>query len=141
MKVLVGTVGTPESKAAVAEAVEEVTARGGELHLAVHVPPPMNEKDARGHREVLASERERVETEAASLREHRGVDVHPHFLQGSGRTSHVLIELAEELGIERIVLGTRRRSAVGKLLLGSTASDILLAAPCPVLAVKAAADE
>ncbi|MBP8054165.1 MAG: universal stress protein, partial [Burkholderiaceae bacterium] len=29
------------------------------------------------------------------------------------------------------------RSAVGKLLLGSVAHDILMTVPCPVLAVKA----
>ena len=47
-----------------------------------------------------------------------------------------VVELAEETGAELIVIGMRRRSPVGKLVLGSTAQRVLLDAPCPVLAVK-----
>jgi nucleotide-binding universal stress UspA family protein len=48
------------------------------------------------------------------------------------------VEFANDEGIDLIVIGVRRRSPVGKLVLGSNAQDILLRADCPVLAVKAA---
>ncbi|MGY1706956.1 universal stress protein [Geodermatophilus sp. SYSU D00697] len=52
-------------------------------------------------------------------------------------------DVAEELsaavrdtGAELVVIGLRRRSAVGKLLMGSAAQRILLDVECPILAVK-----
>ena len=51
--------------------------------------------------------------------------------------AEVLIAAAEEVDAEFIVIGLRRRSPLGKLLLGSNAQRVLLDASCPVLAVKA----
>ena len=48
-----------------------------------------------------------------------------------------LVKVAEETSAELIVIGLRRRTPVGKLILGSNAQRILLDAPCAVLAVKA----
>ena len=49
----------------------------------------------------------------------------------------VVVDLAAETNAELIVIGVRRRTPVGKLILGSQAQRILLDAECPVLAVKA----
>jgi nucleotide-binding universal stress UspA family protein len=48
-----------------------------------------------------------------------------------------VLDVAEEVQAELIVIGLRRRTAVGKLILGGSAQRILLDATCPVLAVKA----
>ena len=48
-----------------------------------------------------------------------------------------LIAIAAETNAEFIVIGLRRRTPVGKLILGSNAQRVLLDAECPVLAVKA----
>jgi nucleotide-binding universal stress UspA family protein len=47
-----------------------------------------------------------------------------------------ILALAGREDVELVVIGMRRRSPVGKLLMGSAAQRILLEATCPVLAVK-----
>jgi nucleotide-binding universal stress UspA family protein len=47
-----------------------------------------------------------------------------------------ILGVAATSGADLIVIGLRRRSPVGKLITGSTAQQILLDAPCPVLSVK-----
>ena len=47
-----------------------------------------------------------------------------------------LVEFAKENEIDEIIVGVRRRSKVGKLVLGSTAQYLTLNAPCPVVTVK-----
>jgi nucleotide-binding universal stress UspA family protein len=47
------------------------------------------------------------------------------------------LDAVKEVDAELCVIGIRRRTAVGKALLGSNADRILMDAPCPVLAVKA----
>ena len=62
-----------------------------------------------------------------------------YFQENIGRTitAEDLVKVAEDTGAELIVIGLRRRTPVGKLILGSNAQRVLLDAPCPVLAVKA----
>lgn len=49
----------------------------------------------------------------------------------------MILNRAHGLPAEIVVLGIRRRSAVGKLILGSTAQRVLMEADCEVLLVKA----
>ncbi len=47
-----------------------------------------------------------------------------------------IIRYAAENKVDEIVIGLRRRSQLGKMLFGSTSRQVILDAPCPVLAVK-----
>ena len=49
-----------------------------------------------------------------------------------------VLAVASEVSADLIVIGLRKRTPVGKLLMGSVAQRILLGADCAVLAVKPA---
>ena len=66
-----------------------------------------------------------------------GVDHEIRQLVRGFEPAEDLISIAEANNAELLVIGLRRRSPVGKLILGSNAQRVLLDAPCPVLAVKA----
>jgi len=121
--VVVGYVPKPEGEAALAAAVEEARRRGATL-VVVNARPPGADPgpDLDAVRRRLAESGLRFE-----IRE---------LAQGL-EAAEDLISVAEETGAELIVIGLRRRTPVGKLILGSNAQRVLLDAPCPVLAVKA----
>jgi nucleotide-binding universal stress UspA family protein len=68
--------------------------------------------------------------------EKAGVTVHVRHAETGLEAAEDLLAVAEEVGAELVVIGLRRRTPVGKLILGSNAQRVLLDAPCPVLAVK-----
>jgi nucleotide-binding universal stress UspA family protein len=47
-----------------------------------------------------------------------------------------IVDLLHEVRADLCVIGIRRRSTVGKMLLGSNAHRVLMEAPCHVLSVK-----
>lgn len=47
-----------------------------------------------------------------------------------------ILDYAEKENVDLIVVGTRGRSGIKKLLLGSTASGIVTYSSCPVIVVK-----
>lgn len=129
MVIVVGYVPKPEGRAALDRAIEEANLRGGRL-VVVNASRGDAYVDA-GYAGV--QELELVKSRLAEA----GVEHEVRQLVRGHEPAEEVVELAEELDAELIVIGMRHRTAVGKFLLGSTAQRILLDAHCPVLAVKA----
>jgi nucleotide-binding universal stress UspA family protein len=60
-----------------------------------------------------------------------------HLLIREYSPGESLVEFALENAFEELIIGVRKRSRVGKLLLGSNTQFVILNSPCPVLTVKA----
>ncbi len=128
---MVGYVPKPEGKAALRRATEEAKLRGTRL---VVVNSNRNGRDLSGAESIkIEEELDQVRRELAGTGIEHEVR---HFVRGL-EPAEDLISIAEEVDADLIVIGLRRRSPVGKLILGSNAQRILLDASCPVLAVKA----
>jgi nucleotide-binding universal stress UspA family protein len=129
--IVVGYVPKSEGRAALKRAAEEAQLRDARLVVV---------NSHRGGREFDADDA--IETEAqleevrSTLRE-AGVENEVRQLVRGMDPAEDLINVAKEVDAEFIIIGLRRRSPVGKLILGSNAQRVLLDAPCPVLAVKA----
>jgi nucleotide-binding universal stress UspA family protein len=129
--IVVGFIRTPEGEAAVDAAVEETRRRGGRL-VVVHSAKG-GDQDA----ETVIADREALEQVEERLRGD-GLEVVVRDFARGNDPAEDLVDVANAEKAALIVIGLRRRSPVGKLLMGSNAQQILLTADCPVLAVKAA---
>ena len=133
MTIVVGYVPKPEGEAALERAVDEARLRGEDL-VVVNSSSGGSYADASwATDEQLAAVRERVE--AAGVRYEL-----VHSVVGREPADHV-VEVTQKAEASLLVIGLRRRTSVGKFLMGSSASMILMHAPCPVLAVKAPGGE
>lgn len=130
--VVVGYVPKPEGKAALRLAAEEAKLRNASLVVV---------NSHRGGREFDREDAMDSESQLEEVRDQlkgAGVEHEIRQLVRGLDPAEDLMNVAAEVGADMIVIGLRRRSPVGKLILGSNAQRILLDAPCPVLAVKAA---
>jgi nucleotide-binding universal stress UspA family protein len=127
MGIVVGYLATPEGRAALGAAIEEAGRRQTGVVVVVSARPDEPEEQ----RAAVEAELERVRADLVSA----GVDHEVRLLSG-GDVADDLIATAEEVDAQLVVLGLRRRSPVGKLILGSNAQRVLFDAPCPVLTVK-----
>jgi nucleotide-binding universal stress UspA family protein len=126
--VLLAYVATAEGDAALTAAVTEAQRRSTDA-VVVHVTRPDQEGGDYSEEQTLDAvvQRFRAAGVSADLR---------HLPAGTDPVDAV-VAAVEETGAEVAIIGLRRRTAVGKLVLGSTAQRLLLGLDCQVLAVKA----
>lgn len=85
----------------------------------------------------VVAERYSIIREAAKTLADHGIDTEIRGILGED--GEAVVDLAERIEADRILIGGRRRTPAGKAVFGSTAQAILLSAPCPVTLVRATA--
>jgi nucleotide-binding universal stress UspA family protein len=128
--VVVGYVPKPEGEAALARGIDEAKLRGAKL---VVVNSHRGGQEFDGQAAIKA---EKQMEEVRAKLDDSGLEFDLRQLVRGFEPAEDLIGIADSNNAELIVIGLRRRSPVGKLILGSNAQRILLDAKCPVLAVK-----
>lgn len=72
--------------------------------------------------------------ELAKLFDDAGVD---YVVRGTvGSHGKAIVDLAEDVDADRVLVGGRKRSPTGKAVFGSVAQEVMLSAPCPVTFVR-----
>jgi len=129
MTIVVAFAPRPEGRAALEKGIE-IAGRRGERLLVVNAISGGNQDDPS---RADAMEVEAVEKRLAAS----GLAAEfKQFVRGKNAVDEI-VSMAESPEVSLVIVGLRKRTPVGKLIMGSVSRDILLLARCPVLAVKA----
>ena len=130
MQILVGIDGSNTSREALKLAIKSANAFSADIIAVTSMATGTADENAeiRTAKKTLAD----VKTEI----ENGGVQCSTHLLIRGNSAGEDIVGFAEENAVDLIVIGVRRRSRVGKLLMGSSAQYVILKAGCPVLTVK-----
>jgi nucleotide-binding universal stress UspA family protein len=66
----------------------------------------------------------------------KGISIETKLMFGGQSAGENLVEYAQDNGIDEIIIGTRKKSKLGKLIFGSTAQYVILEAHCPVITAR-----
>jgi nucleotide-binding universal stress UspA family protein len=130
MKILVGYDGSNSAKDALNLAKSHAKALGASVEVVTSM-----QKGTESERKDI-EQTERGLEYAKSLLEEDSIACNTHLLIRGLSAGEDLVEFANENEVDEIIVGVKRRSKVGKLLMGSTAQYVILQAECPVVTVK-----
>lgn len=129
MTIVVAYVPRPEGQAALDKGME-IAKRRNERLIVVNASPGGPKED------VSMADVSDVERVEKLLRDAKLDAEFKQFVRGNNAVEEIQA-LVDKLPASLLIIGLRKRSAVGKLILGSVAQELLLSVSCPVLAVKA----
>lgn len=136
-KILLATDGSPDAETATTAAVDLSTRSGAELHV-VHVGRSLSdhaEAMPKGYSLMFAQEAEELlGWQTKSIEGVGGVVAGDHLR--FGRPSEEILDLATELGAGMIIVGSRGRGPLGRLVMGSVSEDLVFRSSCPVLILR-----
>lgn len=134
-RVVVGVDGTEASAAAVDFAFEAAARRGGDITALIAWSAPVSRAHPARRELSRASERKhrRLLGEALDGPRRTFPDVVVSYEVVSGRPAHTLV--AESIGADLVVVGSRGRGGLRGLLQGSVSQALLHHSPCPVAVI------
>jgi len=127
MTVVVGYIPNEYGEAALTEAVAEAQRRGSRV-----VVVNTTKGDALIDKKYVGEQGRTALEERLSA---APVDIELRQTIGADAADEIL-DVCRDVAAEALVIGIRHRSQVGKMLMGSVATRLLMEAPCPVVAVK-----
>jgi nucleotide-binding universal stress UspA family protein len=130
MKFLVGYNGSNEAEAALKEAQKHANVFKADIYIVTSLEQSST---------LQKAEVEKAEGELEYLRTPFNIDAIPCETTVSVNylsAGEDLIQFVRDNNIDKIFIGVKKRSKVGKLVFGSTAQYVILNAPCPVVVVK-----
>jgi nucleotide-binding universal stress UspA family protein len=139
-KILLATDGSEEATLAAQTAADLCERTGSELHV-VHVGeiPFTHYPDRYGYRALYEEDekeaRELLEAQIEKINGAGAIVAQAHLR--IGRADEEIVVLAEELGVDLVVVGDSGLSRVSRALIGSVSDSAVRNAHCPVLIVRA----
>jgi nucleotide-binding universal stress UspA family protein len=130
MKILVGYDQTAEADKALELAVRHAKVFGAKVIVLTSRGTGPDEKLP----DIKRDEKHLENTK--QLLEEAGVECETHLMIRNETPAEVLIDFAEDNGVDEIIVGIAQKSRVGKLIFGSNAQYVILHAPCPVVTVR-----
>ena len=130
MKILIGYDGSNSAKEALQIGKMHAKAFGASVDVITSM-----EKGTENQQSQIESAEQGLEW-AESVFKDAGIECSSHLLIRGLEPGEDIVQFAKENEADEIVVGVKRRSKVGKLLMGSTAQYVILNAHCVVVSVK-----
>jgi len=128
--IVVGTDGSATATEAVRRATQLATAFGQTLHI-VHAAAPqrVNDKGLPAEfRGTMVASQDNVLDDAASRGRQSGAQVEVHQVEGDA--AEAILQVAEKVGADLIVVGNKGIGSVKRFVLGNVPSKVVHHAPC-----------
>ena len=138
-RILLATDGSPHAELAAIKAVDLAHSTGARLHVVAvgrTFPTAVYDVYTETGQEDLRREAQEILDEQVRKIEEAGGTVAIAHLKMDERRDEAIVHLAEEIGADLIVIGSRGFGGLKRALLGNVADSVVRHAHCPVLVVR-----
>ena len=138
-RILLATDGSPHAELAALKAVDLAESTDARLHVVAvgrTFPAAVYDVYTEAGSEELRREAQTILDEQVRKIEEAGGTVAIAHLKMNERRDEAIVHLAEEIGADLIVMGSRGFGGLKRALLGNVADSVVRHAHCPVLVVR-----